>query len=70
MLCTDTNGVLPALRIAKDDIALALRINAMRQKIKETGGVGDTEVKFRMQPDGTIKSVNYSFSEPGEKHWA
>lgn len=67
MQCSDTNGELPAIHIPKEMIEFAIDLTKKIEKIKAIGGVGDTEVSMRVQPDGQIQSVKYSFSEPRNK---
>jgi hypothetical protein len=63
MLCSDTNGKLPAIHVPNETFGLAHRILDMIDKIKKIGGEGDVEVSMRMSPDGHVHSTKYSFVE-------
>ena len=60
MLCSDTNGAMPAIHISKNTLDLAVELETIINAI-ETLGQGEGQIIMKVQPNRHIPWIDWTF---------
>lgn len=60
MLCSDTNGAMPAVHVSKKTLDLAVELETIMSAI-ETLGQGEGQIMMKVQPNRHIPWIDWTF---------